>query len=123
MANCDIELDEAWKRLLARAEPRIARGLSRLARWASLRQIAPLAVDNSTIARFIAELHNATLVRKLRYLGKFVSRRWNELVAPNPTRGLRPVSLEGNGRALKRIPWESLSAPAEDVADRRICES
>ena len=80
----------------------------------SLRQIAPQAVDNSTIARFIAELHNATLVRKLRYLGKFVSRRWNELVASNSTRGLRPVSLEGNGRALKRIPWQSLPASLRD---------
>ena len=36
-----IGLDDEWKRLLAHAAPRIARGLSRFARWASLRQVAP----------------------------------------------------------------------------------
>jgi integrase len=54
------------------------------------------------------ELHDATLVRKLRYLRADVSKRWNELVASKPALGLQSVEVAGNGRILKRIPWQSL---------------
>ncbi len=106
----ELRLDQAWARLLADADPRIASGLSRFARWASLRRIAPEAVDTKTIERFVAELRNATLVRNLRYFRRFVAKRWNALMAANGGPGLRPVSLKGNGRALKRIAWHSLPA-------------
>lgn len=106
-----IEIDDGWRRLLTDAEPRIAHGLSRFARWASLRQIAPQAVDIKIIERFVAELGDATLVRKLRYIHSLVTKRWNELVASNSGCGLRPVSLEGHGRrVLKRIARNSFPA-------------
>lgn len=115
-----IELDGAWKRLLAEAPPRIGIRISRLARWASLRQIAPQSVDTATIARYVDELADATLVKKLRYVRRFVSRRWNELVASKPGSGLQPVSLEGKGRVLKRVPWQSLPASFRDEVEQ--CE-
>jgi hypothetical protein len=51
-----IPLDESWTRLLADAQPRIARAISRFARWASLRRVAPEAVDDSIIERYVADL-------------------------------------------------------------------
>lgn len=98
-----IELDEDWHRLLAQADRRISLRLSRFARWAK-------AVNTGTIERFVAELHDASLVRKIRYVRSFVSKRWNALVASNPGCRLRLVILEGNGRVLKRPAWTSLPA-------------
>jgi hypothetical protein len=51
-----LGLDPAWSSVLARAERRVRYGLSRFARWASLRRIRPEAVDNCAIDRFVAEL-------------------------------------------------------------------
>ena len=65
LKTADVELDEVWSRLLAPADQRIRHGLSRFARWASLRRIAPEAVDDGTIERFIAELDAATLISNL----------------------------------------------------------
>ena len=49
-----IELDDDWTRLLqAVTDPRVRHGLSRFARWASLRRIPPAAVDDAVIERFI----------------------------------------------------------------------
>jgi integrase len=105
-----IPLDERWTRLLVDAPPRIARAISRFARWASLRRVAPEAVDDSVIERYVAELANTTLVRKLRYVRSFISKRWNELVAVNRGRRLQPVSFERKVRVLRRIPWHSFPA-------------
>jgi integrase len=118
LKTADIELDETWRRLLANADLRITRGLSRFARWASLRRIAPNAVDANVIERYVAELGDATLVRKLRYVASFVAKRWNELVASNPGCELRSVSLEGKERKLKRMPWQSLPASFRDDVER-----
>jgi integrase len=110
----EIELDEPWRLLLANADQRSARGLSRFARWASLRQVAPQAVDEGAVERFVRELGDATLVRNLRYARSFVATRWNELVASGRVSGLRPVAVEGSGRVLRRIPWQSLPACFRD---------
>ena len=120
LKTAEIKLDDTWKRLLAESEPRIARGLSRFARWASLHRIAPQAVDTKTIERFVAELGDATLVRKLRYVRSLASKRWNELIVSKPACGLRPVSLEGNGRVLKRVPWQSFPRSLRDDVERYV---
>ena len=108
LKTAEIELDGAWKHLLAEAPPRIGRQISRFARWASLRRIAPQAVHTGTVEQYVVELGDATLVRKLRYVRSFVSKRWNELAASKPALGLQSVKLGGDGRVLKRIPWQSL---------------
>ena len=79
LKTADLELDEVWTRLLAPADQRIRHGLSRFARWASLRRIAPEAVDDSTIDRFIAELDAATLIRNLGDLRRTVAKRGTPL--------------------------------------------
>ena len=89
-------LDEVWSRLLAPADQRIRHGLSRFARWASLRRIAPEAVDDGTIDRFIAELDAATLVRNLREPAPHRREAWNALVELHAGAGLRPVAVPTN---------------------------
>lgn len=115
LRTAGVELDRAWRGLLADAGQWIGHGLSRFARWASLYRIGPDEVDDSTIERFVAELHSSTLVRNLRYRSGLVRRAWNALVAQHPT-ALRPVEAKPNSRVLKRIPWSQLPASfREDV--------
>lgn len=116
LGTADVDLDEAWARVLAPADRRVRTGLSRFARWASLRRIRPEAVSDSTIERFIDELVGASLVRNLRYLPRVVAKRWNALVRLHAGCGLRPVAVPAKGRALKRISLERLpTSLREDI--------
>jgi integrase len=109
--------NQAWTRILTPADKRIRHGLSRFARWASLRRIAPEAVDDSTIARFVAELDSRTLIRNLRDLPVRVAKAWNALVALHQDAGLRPVAVPTNRPPPTWIPWEQFPTSfREDVA-------
>jgi hypothetical protein len=67
LRTTDVELHAAWRELLEPVkDQRIRNGLSRFARWASLRQVDPTEVDDTVIARFVAELHAGTLIRQIR---------------------------------------------------------
>ena len=115
LKTAGVELNGAWRQLMDEAPPWIRQDVSRLARWSSLRGIAPAAIDDSVIERFVAELHSSTLVRNLRYRSGLVRRAWNALVAQHPT-DLQVVTVKPNTRALKRIPWEQFPAAfREDV--------
>jgi hypothetical protein len=117
LRTAGVELDAAWRPLMKDAPPWIRQGVSRLARWSTLRGIAPAAIDDSVIERFIAELHSSTLVRNLRYRSGLVCRAWNALVGQHPTK-LRAVTVRPNTRALKRIRWAQFPAPLRrDVED------
>jgi integrase len=109
LTTAGVGLDAAWRPLMATAPKWVRVALSRLARWSSLYGIAPEAIDDHAIDRFIAELHSSTLVGKLRYRSGLVRRAWNALAAQHPNR-LRPVTLKPNKRVLKRIPWEQFPA-------------
>ena len=97
LKTAGLDLDEDWSRLLAPADQRIRHGLSRLGRWASLRGIRPVDVDDDTIDRFIAELDAATLIRNLRQLRRSVAKAWNAFVALHPAAGLQPVAVPAIG--------------------------
>jgi integrase len=120
LKTADLELDEVWTRLLAPADQRVAKGLSRFARWASLRGITPEAVDASTIARFAAELEGATLIRNLPYLPRAVAKAWNALVAHHPAAGLRPVEVPTDTRTRSRMAWQRLSASFREDVERHL---
>ena len=109
LKTAGVELNRAWRQLVDEAPPWMRQGVSRLARWSSLRGIAPAAIDDSIIERFVAELHSSTLVRNLRYRSGLVRRAWNALVAQHPT-NLQAVTVRPNMRVLKRIPWEQFPA-------------
>src|SRR5262249_14369328 len=80
LTTAGLPLDPAWEKLLTGMPEHTRAGLSRFARWASLRRIAPQAVNTDAVARFIGELEVATLVRGLRDLERKVALCWNALV-------------------------------------------
>jgi hypothetical protein len=116
----DLDLDDIWSDLLTSADQRIRLRLSRFARWASQNRIAPEAVNASTIDRFIAELHAATLVRNLKHLPRNIAKGWNALVALHESTGLQPVAIPANGRVLIRIPWQQLPESFRDDVARYL---
>src|ERR1700730_5917317 len=57
LKTANVELDFTWASLLRVVEDNgVKYGLSRLARWASARQISPEAVDDAILEQFFAEL-------------------------------------------------------------------
>jgi integrase len=120
LKTADLELDELWARLLAPADQRIRHGLSRFARWASLRRIAPQSIGGSTIDRFIAELDATTLIRNIRDLARIVAKAWNALVELHDAAGLRPVAVPSNKPSPTRIPWHQLPAQFRQDVERYL---
>jgi hypothetical protein len=89
-----VDLSESWVSLLAKVQDRKMRdGLSRFARWASERQIAPRDVNRQVIDRFIAELKTASLVRKIADLGQTVVRSWNGVARAYPEECLQEIKV------------------------------
>ena len=114
--SAKLELDPAWSSVLASADRQVRYGLSRFARWASLRRIGPEAVDNSAIDRFVAELGDTTLVRNLQHQPRTIARTWNALEAVQKNGGLRRVAVPSTRPAPTRIPWPQLpSSFREDL--------
>lgn len=114
-----VELSESWASLLAKAQDRKMRdGLSRFARWASERQIAPREVNREVVDRFIGELHSASLVRKIAELGQTIVRSWNRLVLSFPEEGLQPIEVRRRLSGPLRFLWQDLPASfRQDVVD------
>src|SRR5262249_8239471 len=82
LKTAKVKLDATWAALLAPvADPAIRNGLSRFARWATLRGIVPTAVDAAVIERFVTELKAASLARHIAEKYSVVARAWNALVA------------------------------------------
>src|SRR5215469_3211745 len=121
LKTAKIELAGPWKQVLdAVQDQRINKGLSRFARWASLRGIAPAQVDDGTIERFIAELQACTLVRKIDDQRRSVTTAWYRLVRLQPDLELRPVSAPSEGPALTRFDWQQLPASFRDDVERHL---
>jgi integrase len=114
-----VELSESWVSLLAKVQDRKMRdGLSRFARWASERQVAPREVDREVINRFIAELETASLVRKIADLGQAVVRSWNRVARAYPEEGLQGINVTRRVNGPPRFPWHNLPVSfRQDVDD------
>jgi integrase len=121
LKTAKLDLAESWKQVLdAVQDQRIRNGLSRFARWASLRRIAPAQVDDATIERFIAELQACTLIRNIDNQQRSVTTTWNHLVSLQPHLGLRLLSVRSNGQALTRFDWQQLLASFRDDVERHL---
>jgi integrase len=110
LKTSDLPVDPEWEKLLAGMPQRLRAGLSRFARWASLRRIGPEAVDDGAMARFVGELELATLVRGLRDLQRKVALSWNALVKLAHSAALNAVSVPSFKPAPSRVDWEMLPA-------------
>jgi hypothetical protein len=122
LKTADIDMDQVWSRLLRGLKDRRVRfGLSRFARWASLRRITPEAVDDTVMERFIAELEAGSVVRHLRYLHRSVVKTWNILVRLQPAQRLKTVEIVPlHDTATRRLPWERLPAPFRADVERHL---
>src|SRR6266851_3671990 len=106
-----VRLEPAWASLLDQATDRaVQHGLSRFARWATLRRVAPAMVEASTIERFVSELEAASLARHVEGQYRGVATAWNALVAAVRGEGMRPIALPALSRAPVRLAWEQLPA-------------
>ena len=116
-----LKPDASWAELLsAVADRAIRNGLSRLARWASSRQLPPKAIDAAAVQRFVAELEVGTLVRNIPLLHRKVSKIWNRLAALLPDRGLQVVALPSRRAASDRVPWRDLPASFRQEAENYL---
>ena len=97
-------LSAAWTDLfeqLSGLRPLI--GLSRLARFASARGIAPKDINDEVIGDFIAAVREGSLCPRPTVLHRQVALIWNE-AARDPALGLRRVTVPSY-RTPKRIDW------------------
>jgi integrase len=121
LKTAGVDLDEMWSKLLhGVSDPRVRNGMSRFARWASLRRVAPEAVDDTVVERFIAELEAASLIRNIRNLHRSVATSWNVLVQLQPGQSLHTVEVPTNSPAPRRVPWEGLPASFRADVDRHL---
>ena len=100
-------LSPAWTDLFERLSGRRPIiGLSRLARFASARGLAPKDINDEVIGDFIAAVREGSLCPRPTVLHRQVTQIWNE-AARDPALGLRPVTVPSY-RAPKRIDWALL---------------
>lgn len=121
LKTAKLDLTGPWKQVLdAVQDQHIRNGLSRFARWASLRGITPAQVDDSTIERFVAELRACTLMRNVDDQQRSVTTAWNRLARLQPNLELRPVSASSEGPALARFEWQRLPSTFQEDVDRYL---
>ena len=120
LKTADVVLDERWSGLLQPiADQGIRNGMSRFARWASLRRLDPQDIDAAAVERFIAELEEATLIRNLDSQRRGVSTAWNTLVRLRPDAGLQTVAVPGR-RPPTRVEWARLPAAFQADVERYL---
>ncbi len=116
-----VEPDQDWETVLGVVDDKAIRnGLSRLARWASLRHINPVEINTEALERFFSELESASLVRNLRFHRRNVAKLWNRLVALLPNRGLQAVQVPNKSVTSDRIPWQQLPASFRKETDEYL---
>jgi hypothetical protein len=118
LKTADVELDCTWAALLGTVEDTaVTNGLSRLARWATVRRIGPAAVDDAVLERFFSELDANSLVRNLHGQRRSVAKAWNRLATLRADGGLRRVEIPSNGPASTRVSWLELPASFRDEVE------
>ena len=104
-----VQLSESWLTLFQKAgTSRSRNGLSRLAHWASERQISPRDVNKAVVDQFITELLERSLVRKIIVLRQDSVRSWNVLCKLLPEEGLEPIAVTKIQHRPARFPWNDL---------------
>ena len=99
-------MSDGWTALLrsAAATAREHHGLSRLARYCTLRQVEPAAVDDTLFSRFAGDLDASDLNHSAAVTHRRLATIWNGLAAKLPGGPCRPVSVPVDPRKLS-LPW------------------
>jgi len=118
LKTSELPVDPVWEKLLVGMPQRVRAGLSRFARWASLRRVGPEGVDDDNVARFVGELELATLVRGLRDLHRKVALNWNALVQLTASPDLKVATVPSFKPQAIRVSWDELPASfRQDIED------
>jgi integrase len=116
-----VSVDCTWAALLRPVTDKVVKnGLSRLARWATIREISPTAVDDAILEQFFSELEATSLVRNLRGQRRSVAKAWNRLAALSADPALRRVQVPNNRPASTRVPWLKLPASLRDEVEKYL---
>jgi integrase len=116
-----VTFDCSWAALLSPVQDKaVTNGLSRLARWATVRQISPAAVDDAILEQFFSELEATSLVRNLRGQRRSVAKAWNRLAALSADQALRGVQVPSNRPPSTRVPWLELPASFRDEVEKYL---
>ena len=109
LKTSDVKPSDEWEQLLnATQDKRITNGLSRLARWASLRGLRPVDIDDAALGKFFAELESQTLTRHISFQRRNIPKLWNRLVRTFTEHGLKHVNVPAINVTWHRIPWNEL---------------
>jgi len=112
-------LSRAWIDLFQRLSGRRALiGLSRLARHASARGIAPKDINDEVIRDLIAAVREQSLCPRPTVLHRQMAQIWTE-AARDPALGLRPVTVPSY-RTPKRIDWAHLPKAFRQEVDEHL---
>jgi integrase len=112
-------LSFVWLDLFDRLSGRRAHiGLSRLARFASARGIAPKDINDDVIGELMVTVREQSLCPRPTVLHRQVALIWNE-AARDPALGLRSVTVPSY-RAPKRIDWALLPAAFSQDVDAHL---
>ena len=121
LKTADVKLDAVWAALLAAVKDKaVTNGVSRLAHWATLRQISPAEVDDAILERFFSELEATSLVRNLRGQRRSVAKTWNRLTTLAADHALRRVQVPSNRPVSTRVPWLELPASFRDEVEEYL---
>jgi len=121
LKTATAELDRTWAALLGSVQDKgVKYGLSRVARWATLREIGPAAIDDAILEQFFAELEATSLVRNLRAQRRSVAKAWNTLAAFAADQGLRRVQVPSNRPVSTRVSWHELPASFRDEVEKYL---
>src|SRR5262249_28253821 len=119
LQTASLDLNAGWQDLLGAAKDN-SLGLSRLARWASARQIRPEQINNAVLERFFSELEAASLVRNLKPQRRTIAKCWNRLVTLVPERQLAAVEVPASETVVTRVAWADLPASLRQDADNYL---
>jgi integrase len=121
LKTANVELDSSWDALLCPVQDKGVRyGLSRLARWATARQISPTAVDDAILEQFFAELETTSLVRSLRGQRRSVAKSWNKLATLATDQALCRVQVPSNRPLSTRVPWLELPSSFREEVEKYL---
>ena len=110
----------AWRQLFARLSRKRAHlGLSRFARYASARGIDPEAVNDATVADFIAAVREQSLHGTPNWLYRQVTLIWNE-AARDAELGLQSLTVPSFRGPPKRVDWALLSRSFRRDVDKYL---
>jgi integrase len=119
LKTANVAPSDDWSTLLEGVtDRRVQVGLSRFARWATLRQTPPQAVDATTIGAFIADLRASSLIRNIDDQHRSLAKTWNILVRLRPE--LRVVEAPNTISSPARLAWEELPASFREDVDRYL---